>query len=416
MGWQDRPLATPLCEKRAETKRNCYALQTTMGDFAISETQVDITPHHAKAKELFRAYRNDKSPDALESAIINAEMVIKHAPRSSEESLNMIWMLAHHVSLRDGVHDGVPVDLETSICLFNTWSKEAPDDHFERPFVLCLLAGALGNRFKYSNNRGDLEEALRLAYQAIDLSALDPSYHLMYLRTVQEQLNRIYKGSEEPEILDRLIQARRDVLEESTRRNDAERWRDEDDLGRGLFQRFEKAGNVADLREALPLAKAACKAMPQDFPRGCNMFSHLSTVLAENYEAGLVPLSGLDESIEILHTAMRMCPPESEDRVGILANMTNRHREAYERGQGVRFLHLAIEYGKQLLIAAPSEHPERPNYHQNLAICLKLLFEYSGERSRKCYSQLRKGERLTYKSARRGNTDISRCPCIEPSV
>lgn len=98
--------------------------------------------------------------------------------------------------------------------------------------------------------------------------------------------------------------------------------------------------------------------MPDGLPRRCNAFSHCSAVLAASYAAGLLPLSALDESIEMLHTAWRMCPAGSNDRVGILVDLTNRYREVYERGRGVQFLHLAVDYGKQTLAEAPSDHPE----------------------------------------------------------
>lgn len=369
-----------------------------MSETSPSETQLDIELHYTRANDLFREFKRDGSRKALESAIENADTVVRHAPKGSEKYMKMAWMLAHFIFQRGDVQDGVPVDLERSVCLFNTWLEEAPDSHFERPFVCCLLAGVLKDRFDYSKNREDLEEALRLAYKAVERSDLDPTYQLMYLRTVQEQLESIYKNFEELEVLDRLILARRHVLEESTKRDDPERWRDMDDLERGLFKRFEKTGNIADLQEALPLAKSVCESMPDGFPRGCNAFSHCSTVLATSYDAGLLPLSALDESIEMLHTALRMCPAGSDDRVGILVNLTNRNREAYERGRGVQFLHFAIEYGKQVLAAASPDHPERPNYHQGLAVCLKVLFEYSGQRSCKYY--------LSYKGRA---TDMEEC-------
>lgn len=358
-----------------------------MAESPPSETQLDIELHYTRANDLFREFRRDGSRKALESAIENADTVVRNSPKGSQKYLKMAWMFAHLISQRGDVLDGVPVDLERSVCLFNTWLEEAPDTHFERPFVCCLLADVLQSRFEYSSNREDLEEAVRLAYKAIELSDLDPTYHLVYLRTLPEQLLCIYKNFEEPEVLDQEILARRHVLEESTKRDDAKRWQDMDRLERGLFKRFEKTGNIADLQDALPLVKAVCQLMPDGLPRGCNAFSHCSTVLAKSYDAGLLSLSALDESIEMLHTALRMCPAGSDDRVGILVNLTNRNREAYERGRGVQFLHLAIEYGKQTLAEASANDPERPNYHQGLAVCLKVLFEYSGQRSCKYLSQ-----------------------------
>lgn len=159
----------------------------------------------------------------MESAIENADTVVRRAPKGSEKYLKMAWMLAHSISRRGDVRDGVPVDLERSVYLFNTWLEEAPDSHFERPFVCCLLAGVLRDRFGYSKKREDLEEALQISYKAVERSDFDPTYHLVYLRTVQEQLESIYKSFEELEVLDRLILARRHVLEESTKRDDPER-------------------------------------------------------------------------------------------------------------------------------------------------------------------------------------------------
>lgn len=353
---------------------------TIMADSSLAETQVDVPFHLSNASDFFRAYNKNKDEASLEGGIREAEVVLEHAPKSSNESLEMTWKLAHYLRLRYEEQQGDKADLDRSIDLFRTWLGDAPEDHDELPFMLCLLAGVLSCRFKAADDRRDLDEALELAHRAVRLSALDPSYHLLYLRTVQEQLAQMWKSFAEPSVLDRLIQARRDVLEESTNRNDRQRWRDIDDLERGLFERFEKRGNVADLQEALPLARAACEGMPDGFPRGCNMFSHLSSVLATSVEAGLLPSSGLDESIEVLHTAGSMTPIETKDRIGLLVNLTNRHRTAYQNGRGVRFLHLAIGFGQEALELTPLDDPERPNHCQGLAVCLTTLFEQSGER------------------------------------
>ncbi|KAH7025352.1 CHAT domain-containing protein [Macrophomina phaseolina] len=349
-----------------------------MGSAALSEAELDISAYASQAGDLFRAYNENKDDASLRDGISAAELVVKHAPKSSGQSLEYTWKLAHYLRERYETQ-GNKADLEQSIDTFRDWLENAPDDHFERPFVLCLLAGALCRLFKASNERPVLEEALRLAERAVRLSALDPTYHLVYLRTVQEQLAQLWKSFAELDVLDQLIQATREVLEESTKRNDAERWRDIDGLNRALYQRFEKSGDVADLRDVLPLARVACESMPKGFPRGCNMYSHLSKVLAKSFEAGILPLSGLDESIEALHTAMSMEPIELRDRIGLLVNLSNRHREAYEHGRGVHFLDLAIEYGQKVLQLTPADDPERPNHCQGLAINLKLSFQHSGK-------------------------------------
>ncbi|KAF9630330.1 Tetratricopeptide-like helical protein [Lasiodiplodia theobromae] len=311
-----------------------------MAESPPSETQLDIELYYTRANDFFREFSKDGSRNTLESAIENADIVVCHAPKGSTKYLKMAWMLAHLVSQRGDVQDGVPVDLERSVCLFNTWLEEAPDSHFERPFVCCLLAGVLKDRFGYSKNREDLEEALRLAYKAVERSDLDPTYHLMYLRTVQEQLESIYKSFDELEVLDRLILARRHVLEESTKRDDPERWRDMDDLERGLYQRFEKTGNIADLQEALPLAKAVL----------------------------------LDEAIEAYRTALASTYLSNDDRAMISSNLAIALQARYETSGAAEDIEEAVSKARDSVSWTAAQSNQRAVRLNGLGTSLSCLY------------------------------------------
>lgn len=354
-----------------------------MTDTLSPDRREDIASRRANSKAYFSKYFKSNDATDLASAIDNAEFVVKRAPTASTEHLEMTWMLGHGLNKRFEKHQRQETDLERSICLFNTWLRDAPEKHFERPFVLCNLATAFRLRFEISKDRKHLEEALQQARKALDLSALDPNLHLAYLRTVEEQLRHLWLNFEEMDVLEKLIQIQRDVLQESTSRDDKDKWYYMNDLGKSLLASFWRTKNLEHLREVLPLARAACDGIPEGYDVRV-VFTYLAIVLEESIDTDLLPLSELDECFEFLRKAMSKNPIEANRRTRVLCKLIIRHIEAYEEGLGDNHLHSAVAFQKEVTDLSPDDDQNSLLRPRALAICLASLSERTGQQS--CWS------------------------------
>ncbi|KAK8206292.1 hypothetical protein IWZ01DRAFT_529644, partial [Phyllosticta capitalensis] len=351
-----------------------------MTDTLSPDRREDIASRRANSKAYFSKYFKSNDATDLASAIDNAEFVVKRAPTASTEHLEMTWMLGHGLNKRFEKHQRQETDLERSICLFNTWLRDAPEKHFERPFVLCNLATAFRLRFEISKDRKHLEEALQQARKALDLSALDPNLHLAYLRTVEEQLRHLWLNFEEMDVLEKLIQIQRDVLQESTSRDDKDKWYYMNDLGKSLLASFWRTKNLEHLREVLPLARAACDGIPEGYDVRV-VFTYLAIVLEESIDTDLLPLSELDECFEFLRKAMSKNPIEANRRTRVLCKLIIRHIEAYEEGLGDNHLHSAVAFQKEVTDLSPDDDQNSLLRPRALAICLASLSERTGQQS-----------------------------------
>jgi tetratricopeptide (TPR) repeat protein len=143
--------------------------------------------------------------------------------------------------------------------------------------------------YRRTGNIADLDKALALRRQALDVTPLD--------------------SSDRPAILN--------------------------NLGNGLMARYERTGRLEDLEEAIRVFREAVEATPPGSPDRPGRLNNLGTGLSERYER-TGRLEDLEEAIRVFREAVEATPPGSPDRPAILNNLGNGLRLAMSARGGWR--------------------------------------------------------------------------------
>ena len=144
-------------------------------------------------------------------------------------------------------------------------------------------------------------------------------------------------------------------------------------LGVALQGSFEAGGPIADLDEALGLAKRGLETAGSEGPR-------LSLHLIE-YGNGLIlrfNSSGdrdyLDKGIEVMRQAVAELPGKARELAGLLANLAVALRLRFESFGELADLEDAVDTGRAALAAAPVLDRERFKYWTGLAAALRTRY------------------------------------------
>ncbi len=145
-------------------------------------------------------------------------------------------------------------------------------------------------------------------------------------------------------------------------------------LGIALQIRFRHTGNVADLDEAIQHCREASRVLPAGNPRRAEFLSSLGLALQLRYgETGQA--ADLDEAVEAGHAAVGGIPEGEHRRFLALSSTGLAHRLRAELTGSDEDLRAAIDYGRAAVAAAGTGHSPRANSLINLARALSLRWE-----------------------------------------
>ncbi|RYP58987.1 hypothetical protein DL771_011041 [Monosporascus sp. 5C6A] len=173
-------------------------------------------------------------------------------------------------------------DLEEAISVAREAVDATPQDHPDRAARLNNLGNRLGDRYSRTGAMSDLEEAIgmdleeaiRVAREAVDATPQDHPDRAGWLNN----------------------------------------------LGNRLGDRYSRTGAMSDLEEAIGLVREALDATPQDHPDRAGGLNNLGVLLSDRYSR-TGAMSDLEEAIGMVREAVDATPQDHLDRARILNNL-----------------------------------------------------------------------------------------------
>jgi tetratricopeptide (TPR) repeat protein len=149
-------------------------------------------------------------------------------------------------------------------------------------------------------------------------------------------------------------------------------------LGIGLYTRFARTGQQADLDEAIQAFKQAIKATPPDSPHLPDHLNNLGNALIDRFRR-VGGERDLEEAVQVFRNATAMTPPNSPQLPDHLNNLGSALIDRFRRIGDERDMEGAIRVFQQAVEATPPGSPELSARLNNFGTSLQNRFQRTGQ-------------------------------------
>jgi len=269
-------------------------------------------------------------------------------------------------------------DLDEAISLLRDALELRPTGNPNRSTSLGNLATVLRHRFQQAGERENLDEAISLHREALALFPACLPDRSSSLNNLANSLMTRFHQSGEQEDIEEAISLLRDALELFPAGH-PDCSGSLNNLATSLRSRFEQSGEQDDLDEAISLHRDSLELRPVGHPSRSDSLNNLGTVLTSRFEQS-GEHGDIDEAISLHRDALELRPAGHPHRSGSLSNLATLLTRRFEQLGEWEDLDDAISMQRDTLELRPAGHPDRSDFLGNLAGSLARRFEQSGER------------------------------------
>ncbi|KAI6024607.1 hypothetical protein BKA83DRAFT_424790 [Pisolithus microcarpus] len=256
--------------------------------------------------------------------------------------------------------------------------ERCPPGHAGRDVALYNLADALYERYENEEEIDDLNEAITLHRDALELRPVEneEGHRSDSLISLTHCLYRRYRKLGAVDDLEEAIAFGREAL---ALRPPGHRDRDVslNNLGVSLWTRFEKQAEVCHLEEAIQLLRAALELRPPGHQQRSKSLRQLILCLSSRYESqGLV--ADLEELVTLRRAVLELCPRGHSDHVASLHNLACDLRRKYAKTAVISDLEESIELHRAALELRTPGDRDRSSTLDELTLCLSTRYNKLG--------------------------------------
>jgi tetratricopeptide (TPR) repeat protein len=266
---------------------------------------------------------------------------------------------------------GFQTTLEQSIEDLRAALELTPSDPGDRAGYAGNLASALLTRFQARGERNDLTEALQLFEEALEGSPGYPSMELLAnlgnalsVRSVvdasrgdaDQAVARLHRAVELAQGTDALP----GMLS---------------NLAAALLERFDLAGQIADVDEAVNLLAVAVDASGPDSPERPSRLNNLAIALRLRHLRRRGDPSDLDRAVAAYEEALSATREADPEWPAYHANLGNVLHQRFDATGDPADLDRAVKHVETALVRMPESSPDRPIYLNNLSATLSARAE-----------------------------------------
>ncbi|KAI9570923.1 hypothetical protein HD554DRAFT_2327256 [Boletus coccyginus] len=312
---------------------------------------------HSRAKSLVAEFRQGGG-HYIEEAINLDREALQLCPTGHPKRHLSLTSLAHHLLHRYNQF-GKP---SPSIEKHSTFVTQG---HPERSMSLDNLAFGLLTRYEQLGGMEDLDEAIILDREALDLRPQGHPDRWMSLHNLSVGLSSRYRQLWGVEDLDEAIVLRREALDLCVQGHP--------------HRRYKQLGGMEDLDEAIFLGREALDLRPQGHPDRWMSLHSLSVGLSSRYRQ-LWGMEDLDEAIVLGREALDLCPQGHPHRSGSLNNLAVHLSSRFGTSSSGewRTSRRPLSSTREALDLRLQGHPDRWMSLNNLAVHLSSLYEQLG--------------------------------------
>ncbi|KAJ7082505.1 hypothetical protein C8R44DRAFT_753768 [Mycena epipterygia] len=248
-------------------------------------------------------------------------------------------------------------DLDSAIELHREALDLHPSPHPERGRSLNNVVTVLGKLFQTRGDAGDLDNAIELHREALDFYPAPDPVHLSNLANVVYQRFHTRGDAED---LDNAIVLQREALELCPAPHP------------------HRGGDAGNLENAIELHREALDLHPAPHPGRGSSLHNLAVGLYKRFQTRGDP-GDLDNAIMLQREALELCPASHPDRGSFLNNLASMLHERFQTRGDAEDLDNAIELQHEALELWAAHHPDRSSSLNNLATVLHERFQTRGD-------------------------------------
>ncbi|KZV64379.1 TPR-like protein [Peniophora sp. CONT] len=268
-------------------------------------------------------------------------------------------------------------DIERAIILERQVLDLTPEGDSTRPIQLEALAVYLALRFNRLGETRDLEDAIAMYKQALNLTPESDLRWPMLLGNFAHSSWTRFKSIGDVHDLEDAIAIGKQALD-LTPENHPERPMRLVNLANSLWSRFNRLGDIEDIEAAIATHKQALDLMPEDHLVRPIELGNLASSLRSRFDR-LGDIHDLEAAIATQKQALDLIPEGQPERPIRLGNLANFLWFRFDHLGDIQDLEAAIAIQKQALDLMPEGHPERPMRLGNLANSLWTRFHRLGD-------------------------------------
>ncbi|KAG6329234.1 hypothetical protein ID866_9855, partial [Astraeus odoratus] len=261
------------------------------------------------------------------------------------------------------------VDFEQDIIDKRAKLKSCSRGDPRRDAILYSLALSIWERFRKQGDIADLDEAIMLNREALELRQQGHPDRSSSLHLLALCLGSLFAKQKQGSMttLEEAITLHRLALELRPPGH-PDRARSLHGLAFCLWQKFEKCATIADLNEAIILGQSVLELRPPGHTERNVSLYNLADYLRRRAEKQ-GSAADLDEAIKLHRAALKLRPPGHHSRFASLSRLAACLKDRFDNKFSITDLDEAIECGRAALELRPPTHPEH-------AISLGRLVSY----------------------------------------
>ncbi|KAH0829397.1 hypothetical protein FOPE_10120 [Fonsecaea pedrosoi] len=351
---------------------------------AVMNTQPEYSDLAAGMQKLgallFARFEITENTGDLERAIQVTEfaraITLPDDPKQTQYLLTLAECLGQRFRLLGEAND-IDAAVEMSLeALDIATTRHPPPEPRDRIVYLSQAGNWLCKRFETTGELADVNCSIELAEMAVAMMPAEDKRRPAMLTNVGYKLGIRFESTGAIEDLNRAIQKCEDAVESSTGTSEHLRPFSLNHLARWLDRRFERTGQLDDLNRAVEVASTAVQATPPDNPLRAEYLFSFGNYLCRRF-GRLGELDDLNRAVELAEEALTIVPPDRHDRARALDQLGTCLGLRFERTTARSDLDRAIresEMAVQVTAHTPG-HPFRARCLHNLGAWLSRRYE-----------------------------------------
>ena len=268
-------------------------------------------------------------------------------------------------------HDSDPTDLANAIACYERAIDSAPDDATRWTYT-ANLGGVLCIDYQQNGHDDALTRSVTLLRQAWKDRALSTDGVADVIGNYSTALQLRFLDTGNLADLNEAIDVARQAAAES--RSDADLRAAESALSGALVDRFDMTGRTAELDEAVSIYRTRTESFDQVDPAFPDWAQNLARTLCTRYEA-TGRQADLNEAIDWLRAARSRRPTGHIDRAISDNTLASAYQSRFELHGAHHDLDLAVAVHREAVRETPPEHVSMPVHLTGLANALHTRFE-----------------------------------------
>ncbi|KAJ7249039.1 CHAT domain-containing protein [Mycena rebaudengoi] len=272
---------------------------------------------------------------------------------------------------------GDPKDIDEAVTLHREALEIHAATHPNWGMSLNDLANAVHTRFEQCGDPKDIDEAIMLHREALEIHAAPHPNQGMSLNNLANAVHTRFEQCGDPKDIDEAIMLHREALEIHVAPH-PNQGMSLNNLANAVGKRFQQRGDPKDIDEAIMLHREALEIHAAPHPNWGNSLNNLANAVQTRFEQRGDP-NDIDEAITLHREALEIYATPHPNRGMSLNNLAYAVQTRFEQCSDPKDIDEAIMLHREALELRAVPHPDRGGSLNNLANAVQTRFKQCGD-------------------------------------